>query len=458
MSLLSILRIGQSGTTVSQTAVRVAGDNVANASTPGYRRRELAIQSTPGYRSGGLMLGAGARVDDQIRLANDVMSARLRLAGSDAAAADVRSEILQRANNVLGEVGQEGLTSALDKLLTSFDSLAATPHDLTVRNDVLAAAEDFVYQVNTTATEVGRIAADVNSEIAVEIQQLGAMLSELEQLDDRLPLKDASDLDRRDVLLQEISEIADTNVVFDPNGRPTIYLSSVGTAIFSDGVASNVGTTIAAGGTRRVTVQTSAGTVDVTSNIGGKIGGLVQARDVDVAGFGTDLDNAVFEIANAINAIHSAGFGLDAVGGRNLFTVGATAPGTAQLITVDPAITGQPNRLAAATDPLLVPGDNRNALQLAQLRETPLASGYRAQDSLNNVISTFGLTVYRADRATESLRDTKDRLAIMHDQLVGVSIDEEMTKLMQYQQTYAAAASVVRTADELLSELISLKR
>ncbi len=458
MSLLSILRIGQSGTTVSQAAVRVAGDNVANASTPGFRRRELAIQSTPGYRSHGLMVGAGARVDDQIRLANDVMSARLRLAGSDSAAADVRSEILQRANNVLGEVGQEGLTSALDKLLTSFDSLAATPHDLTVRNDVLAAAEDFVYQVNTTATEVGRIAADVNSEIAVEIQRLGAMLSELEQLDDRLPLRDASDLDRRDVLLQEISEIADTNVVFDATGRPTIYLSGVGTAIFSDGVASNVGTTIAAGGTRRVTVQTSAGTVDVTSNMGGRIGGLVQARDVDVAGFGSDLDSAVFEIANAINAIHSAGFGLDAVGGRNLFTVGATAPGTAQLITVDPAITGQPDRLAAATDPLLVPGDNRNALQLAQLRETPLASGYRAQDSLNNVISTFGLTVYRADRATESLRDTKDRLAIMHDQLVGVSIDEEMTKLMQYQQTYAAAASVVRTADELLSELISMKR
>lgn len=458
MSLFSILRTGQSGTTVSQNAVRVAGENVANAATPGYRRRELLVSSAEGYRSGNVMIGGGAVVDGQLRLANDVMASRLRLAGSDAAEANIRSEILQRANVVLGVVGEEGLMGALDKLLTSFDSLTSTPHDLTVRNDVLAAAQDFVFQVNTTATAMGQVVADVNSEIATEVTRLGAILGELSELDERLPLQDPSDLDRRDVLLGQVAEIADVNVVFDPGGRPTIYLAGVGTSIFSDGRPANVSTVIGPGGTRRVNVQTSAGMVDVTASMGGRIGGLVQARDVDIATFESNLDAFVFDVANTINAVHSAGFGLDGVGGRNLFTVGATATDAAQTLVVDAAVAGNPGALAAATDPTLVPGDNTNALQLAQLRESPLASGFRAQDALANVITTFGLTVYRAQRVTDSTRDTMERLTVMHDQLTGVSIDEEMTKLMQFQQTYAAAAQVIRTADELLSDLISLKR
>ena len=40
----------------------------------------------------------------------------------------------------------------------------------------------------------------------------------------------------------------------------------------------------------------------------------------------------------------------------------------------------------------------------------------------------------------------------------GVSIDEEMTDLVKYQKAFQASARIVSTIDELLTEIINLKR
>ena len=119
---------------------------------------------------------------------------------------------------------------------------------------------------------------------------------------------------------------------------------------------------------------------------------------------------------------------------------------------------GNPSALAAAQDPTLLPGDNSNALALAQVRNTALSGGAPASAQLAISLHGFGSRVDAAQRAVGITAQTHERLSLLEEQVTGVSIDEEMTKLMEYQRSYAAAARIIQTVDEMFDVLLSLKR
>ena len=55
MGLTASFQIGRSALTASQLAIQVAGDNLANVSTPGFSRRVAGLSSTPGAGGPGLL-------------------------------------------------------------------------------------------------------------------------------------------------------------------------------------------------------------------------------------------------------------------------------------------------------------------------------------------------------------------------------------------------------------------
>jgi flagellar hook-associated protein 1 FlgK len=51
-----------------------------------------------------------------------------------------------------------------------------------------------------------------------------------------------------------------------------------------------------------------------------------------------------------------------------------------------------------------------------------------------------------------------DQVDALRQSVSGVSVDEEMVDLVRYQRGYQAALKIVQTADEMLGELMNLKR
>jgi flagellar hook-associated protein 1 len=79
-------------------------------------------------------------------------------------------------------------------------------------------------------------------------------------------------------------------------------------------------------------------------------------------------------------------------------------------------------------------------------------------DWYNSIITDVGVI---AGRNRENLSQQKDivvQLGKMRDQLSGVSLDEETTNLLQYQQAFDASAKVIQVADEMLKTVLELKR
>ena len=137
-------------------------------------------------------------------------------------------------------------------------------------------------------------------------------------------------------------------------------------------------------------------------------------------------------------------------------TLALTVPGFGEMRFV---VTGTPENgdLLTIESNLLGTGDNKNALALAGLQESPLL--LRGTASL---AQAYELTVGEIASRTRSLSlsaDTQERLLQRaqesREALSGVNLDEEAADLLRYQQAYEASARVIAASNELFRTLLN---
>jgi len=143
--------------------------------------------------------------------------------------------------------------------------------------------------------------------------------------------------------------------------------------------------------------------------------------------------------------------------GLNSFFSGSDA----RTMTVSAPIQSDVQRIATATPDastgLFSPGDNSAALAMAQLRQAlTMQSGTATFDDF--FASTIGVIASRTQAATQ-IEDSQQSVVLAIDtqrqQVAGVSVDEEMTNLIQFQHTFEASARVISVVDALLDTVIN---
>lgn len=462
MSLYNIFHIGKSGADAAQFGVRNAAQNVANVNTEGYHRR-VVVQAQANISSTMVpKLGDGVRIVGAKRVLDTALDRRARDADSQSRASTVRSEILARANVTFGDIVDEGLSPALDAMLASFDELASNPQDPIARKGVIGAAELFAAEVRRYGTAIEEIKQDVDSQLEVEIDELNSLVREIAEANRLISeeIKPNPDLlDRRDQLVGELADKVSLRVSPREDGTVDIHVTETGYTLVAGRFYSQLEYEFQPQGIRVVGHAFGGARHDLTDDLrGGVIGGILAARDDDLGSAQANLDGFAFAVANEINRIHSAGYGRDGVSGRNLFVAPAQQRGSAVRLQVDPAVAADPAAVAAAQTQALAEGGNGVALQLAAFRRDPVINGYEPPEALQGVLQDFGDRVYRADVNAVSRAEAATQLRELQQSMSGVSLDEEMSNLVRYQQAYAAAARVMQTADELMQELIAIKR
>jgi flagellar hook-associated protein 1 FlgK len=291
------------------------------------------------------------------------------------------------------------------------------------------------------------------------VQQVNQLTSQVANLNQQIQMvSNSSDNpgsleDQRDVDLTNLSNLIDTAVIYSNNG--TVSVTTTNGALLVSGNQSDALTTQinSATGMNDIYAQGS----NITSTIaGGQLQGLISARDEGIPSAQSSLDNLAAGLISAVNKQQNSGYDMTGGQGADFFTpFTPTTPGSnsGAAATMAVALT-DPDQVAASSDG--TQGSNGNASAMADLQNATIVSGQTAGDYYSNLIDQVGNDVSNATSEQEAVGLVLQQLTNQQQSISGVSLDQEATNLITYQQAYEAAARVISTVDELNSAAIEM--
>ena len=98
---------------------------------------------------------------------------------------------------------------------------------------------------------------------------------------------------------------------------------------------------------------------------------------------------------------------------------------------------------------------NGNALRFDDLANRALVDGVTVSDAYANLMADVGVRVQGAVAAADTTATVAQRARAELSADVGVNLDEEAARLIQFQQSYQAAAKVLQTAQTLFDTLLA---
>jgi flagellar hook-associated protein 1 len=485
MSITSALSSALSGLSATSRQAEILSSNVANATTPGYARREVLLSATvlAGTGQGVAVTGVSRDVDQSL------LNER-RHAQSGDADRSLRSTFLGKVEKAIGTPDTPGSLgarlAAFDQSLIEASARPDAPAKLaTLASSARALAAGFV----SATTDIQQARATADRQIGAEVVALNTALAQVHDLNTQLRSftgagRDVSALlDQRQQLIDGIAAIVPIREV--PRESNQIALFTTGGVSLLEGSAvqfgfSATGTitpemTQALGGLSGLEVNgrpiATAGSASPI--LGGRLGALFAVRDDLAVAAQGKLDAVARDLVERFSAS-----GLDpslATGDPGLFT----DQGTAFLPANEVGLAGR-IRLNAAADPAQGGAVYRLRDGLAATSEGPpgnasLLGALHQALSGPMALSSAGFTAGTrsfAGLAADLLSDTSAQrlgsdaeasysaarlsaLTDLEDQN-GVDTDHEMQLLLVIERNYAANAKVIQTVSDMIDTLIRL--
>jgi flagellar hook-associated protein 1 FlgK len=448
------LQTALSGLEAAQAAIDTTGQNIANANTPGYSRQRvdlterdpLTIQSLSNVTGAGSQIGLGVDITTISRVRDQFLDSQYRTQNTQTSGDNTSSTLLGQVQAALNEPNSSGISGALSGLWSAFDSLGGDPTNQGAFQGVLGAGQTVATGLNTLANELTTLQSQITTQynsltdptsgpIASDANQIAALNTQIAQAQAQNGLAPNTLLDQRDKLIDDLSQYSNVNVTTQSNGMVNVSFGKAALA--------------AAGGVADPTPLVNGSSVDLTDNVnttnlggaGGTVGALLKLNTYDpstgtnsgqIEDYLSKLDTVT---SNLISTVNSAI--------QNADPAGATAPpfftGTsAATIAVNPS-------LSSATAPYTGP----EAQAVAALR------GGSADQSYNAFVTQIGSDVQSTQSAQQTSQSLLTAIGNQRQSVSGVSLDEEMTNLITYQQAYQASARVMNAIDATLNTLIN---
>ena len=479
ISTFNGLNVALSGLRAQQSALDVTSHNIANANTEGYSRQvadlteadPLSNVSVWGMIFPG-QLGQGVSVSAYRRIRDVFTDTQLRQAYGQQAGESIRYRELSGVELTLPEPSSSGLGQAMTDFFAAWQAVSNAPESLAARQALAQKGASLASAFNGAATSLASMRTNDDDEIDANVANINAITTQIDKLNQQIgdavlagaqldpttkaivkPGQAPNDLlDQRDKLLDDLSKIADiTNVSLDDEQRATVIVAGKTLVTATPGTTAltraDVDTAFTSGALTRGSLF---GLEDAWSNM---------LNPANATSFAAQLDTLAQSLHDAVNTQHALGDDLSGTAGSLFFdfTSATGPPGAATRLTMSSAIMADPTKIAAATAGE-GPGSAGNATAIINLQQAATTAGATFQDYYNGLQSALGTAAQDSKRSSDANDIVVNGLTDRRQQSSGVSLDEEMSNMIRYQQAYAAAARILSTMNQNLDTLMNLGR
>jgi flagellar hook-associated protein 1 FlgK len=457
MSINNLLFTVKDTLTANQMALSVIGANIANVNTPGYSRQRADMVAVGDVSIKGLGAQFGVDVQQVSRIYDRYIESQLLLQQQTTAYSDGMLQSLQNIETILDDTNGGGINAQLDRFWASWEDLANNPSGKLERNALLSTAESLVGAIGSYKQSLDSVNTELNRSIADTVPLINDKIREIADLTAQVieagkntgELNDI--LDKRTIAFQELGSMINISYFETSNGTLNVYLAN-GEPLMQGAISQTLSFSISNGKTDIYSTNSPNTINDAITS--GKLGAYMELQHKILPGYIDDLNNMTSALAARVNALHSSGFDADGNMGMDFFSI--TNPANpASSVSVNPVIGADINRIAASASVL---GDGENATRLAAVRDEFLMDGGKQtlSDFLATMVGEIGRQTANAKTNDSHQATIMNYLTNQRESVSGVSIDEEMILLTQYQMGYAAAGKLSTMVNEMLDILMSI--
>ena len=466
--LFNTLEIASSSLLASRAGIETAGVNISNVNNPGYARQRVIVEP----RRDPTGAGAGVEVVGVKSLRDSILDEQLIRESSNKAYLENFQRTLQIGQVLLGQQidrqsatpeadsaarnlgGQMALASGFSEFYNALQTVSVSPTSIPDRQVLLLKAGQLTDKFNSVEARFTSLRSDLNTDLNNRIKQANQLidLTSRAAMDNTAVSSNGGGIakDTLQMRLEELGAYSSIKTQFDEEDRITVSIDGVD-VIKDNLVVGEIEGALDADGGVQVSVRNSDSDSTAKLTGQGSIQGLIEARDTVLQDLRQDINLMAAKLIEGINSVHKPGVSLDGSTGADFFT------GTdASNIAVNAALIADLNKiqLSADTDE----GDNTVAGNLLKWLESPqegLGKMTLAQH-YNEAVASYGQELANINNRLADQEVISHTLTQMRAGVSGVSLDEEMSSLIQYQRAYQASAKLISTINDLFQTILAM--
>lgn len=477
MPINDIFEIGRQGIEANRRALSTTSHNVSNANTPGYSRQRAIFSSNSRSTIGGVGIGGGVQIERVVRIHNDFVHGQILEELKSHGGFKARSEGLMR---IEGQVSEQGrmLGERINNFFGTFRELSTNPEEATLKMNAIHATEDVGRGFRKINDSLEALKKEIDINVTTLVNDVNQLTREVASLNQAIALNEAvrdtpNELhDRRELILRQLSGKLGFQTFYDEKGAANVI---TGGAVLVQGTESSDIEAIRtpakgnkAEGSVEIMLSDKFGNRNIPIRIEeGELGGAIHIRDHVINPMLNQLDTVAYRLVESVNVAHREALDISGNPGVPLFEdLSEQVSGAASKISIHEGVKSNPDVLSAGFSQ--APGDNRVALEIAELNQRPLmpeffrASAdaeprFTLNESINSLMGFLGSETQRERHFFESSERILSQLEGYRESVSGVSLEEEAINMIQYQHAFNAAAKATKVGDELLQTILSLK-
>ncbi len=326
---VSLYQTGVSGLLAAQQQLATAGHNIANVNTEGFNRQRTEQNATLGVQNGSNYTGTGTYIQDITRIYDQFAYKEQVTNQSNLGGADTLHSSLNQLNEIMSFSGS-AINNSVEQFYQSVNGIADNPSDAGLRNIALNQADILSNDFNSLNNNFDQLEKSMNSqieqvavaisEISVEIAQINEVILHSNGQNETGQPNDL--LDKRDQLVNELSQYTSVNTIVDQYGVMTVMIGQ-GNTLVAGITPLSVGVKAGDPEALKTELRLIGPNSSVALNgstLGGELGADFEFRDEHLANARDDIDLLSLAVSSTLNQSQANGLDLNAQQGQNIFT------------------------------------------------------------------------------------------------------------------------------------------